>query len=216
MPTLIVIASANAHKAEEIQALLGPGFECRTLGDFPGAPEPEEDAATFAGNAVKKALSLVNWLKQNEDWREGWILADDSGLEVDALEGAPGVHSARYAATANHPGNSLDEKNNAKLLAELKGRARHHRAARFRCVIALARAGQYSQPQLFIGTCEGRIDEAARGEHGFGYDPLFYLPDLGKTSAELSPDHKNRISHRGQAARCMRDVIAKRLHANRH
>ena len=210
MPTLIVIASANAHKAEEIQALLGPGFECRTLGDFPGAPEPEEDAATFAGNAVKKALSLVNWLKQNEDWREGWILADDSGLEVDALEGAPGVHSARYAATANHPGNSHDEKNNAKLLAELKGRARHHRAARFRCVLALARAGQYSQPQLFIGTCEGRIDEAPHGEHGFGYDPRFIPEGHDQTFAQLGDSIKSQRSHRAAAWRQLKNWMEAR------
>ncbi len=208
MPTLIVIASANAHKAEEIQALLGPEFECRTLGNFPGAPVPEEDAATFAGNAVKKALSLVNWLKQNEDWREGWILADDSGLEVDVLEGAPGVHSARYAATANHPGNSHDEKNNAKLLAELKGRARHHRAARFRCVIALARAGQYGQPELFIGTCEGRIDEAPRGEHGFGYDPLFIPEGHEQTFAQLGDSIKSQLSHRAAALRQLKDWLA--------
>ena len=210
MPTLIVIASANAHKAEEIQALLGPGFECRTLGDFPGAPEPEEDAATFAGNAVKKALSLVNWLKQNEDWREGWILADDSGLEVDALEGAPGVHSARYAATANHPGNSHDEKNNAKLLAELKGRAPHHRAARFRCVLALARAGQYSQPQLFTGTCEGRIDEAPHGKHGFGYDPLFIPEGHDQTFAQLGDSIKSQLSHRAAALRQLKNWMEAR------
>ena len=152
MPTDIIIASANAHKAEEIQALLGPEFLCRTLQYFPDAPEVEEDAATFAGNAVKKALTLVNWLKQSEDHTEGWVLADDSGLEVDALDGAPGVLSARYAATERQPGNSPDERNNAKLLLELKGRAAHHRAARFRCVIALARAGEYSQPQIFNGT----------------------------------------------------------------
>jgi XTP/dITP diphosphohydrolase len=210
LPTLIVIASANAHKTEEIQTLLGPEFECRTLGDFPGAPEPEEDAATFAGNAVKKALSLVNWLKQNEDWQEGWILADDSGLEVDALEGAPGVHSARYAATANHPGNSHDEKNNAKLLAELKGRAPHHRAARFRCVLALARAGQYSQPQLFIGTCEGRIDEAPHGEHGFGYDPLFIPEGHDQTFAELGDSIKSQLSHRAAALRQLKNWMEAR------
>ena len=208
MPTLIVIASTNAHKAEEIQALLGPEFECRTLGDFPGAPEPEEDAATFAGNAVKKALSLVNWLKQNEDWREGWILADDSGLEVDALEGAPGVHSARYAVTANHPGNSHDEKNNAKLLAELKGRARHHRAARFRCVIALARAGQYVQPQLFTGTCEGRIEETVRGENGFGYDPLFIPEGHEQTFGQLGDSVKSQLSHRAAALQELKDWLA--------
>ena len=91
MATPVVIATGNAHKAEEIQALLGPDFACRTLADFPDAPEVEETARTLAGNAALKALSLVNWLKQNEDWNEGWVLADDSGLEVDALDGAPGA-----------------------------------------------------------------------------------------------------------------------------
>ena len=208
MPTVIIIASANAHKAEEIQALLGPEFLCRTLRDFPDAPEVEEDAATFAGNAVKKALTLVNWLKQSEDHTEGWVLADDSGLEVDALDGAPGVLSARYAATERQPGNSPDEKNNAKLLLELKGRAAHHRAARFRCVIALARAGQYNQPKIFNGTCEGRIEEAARGTHGFGYDPLFVPDGHEQTFGELGESVKSQLSHRSAALRELKDWLA--------
>ncbi len=207
MPTVIIIASANTHKAEEIQALLGPEFLCRTLRDFPDAPEVEEDAATFAGNAVKKALTLVNWLKQSEDHTEGWVLADDSGLEVDALDGAPGVLSARYAATERQPGNSPDEKNNAKLLLELKGRAAHHRAARFRCVIALARAGQYTQPKIFNGTCEGRIEEAARGTHGFGYDPLFVPDGHEQTFGELGESVKSQLSHRSAALRQLKDWL---------
>ena len=205
MPTDIIIASANTHKAEEIQALLGPEFLCRTLRDFPDAPEVEEDAATFAGNAVKKALTLVNWLKQSEDHTLGWVLADDSGLEVDALDGAPGVLSARYAATEKQPGNSLDEQNNAKLLMDLKGRAAHHRAGRFRCVIALARAGQYSQPQIFNGTCEGHIEEATRGTHGFGYDPLFVPEGHEQTFGELGDSVKNQLSHRSEALRQLKD-----------
>ena len=208
MPTDIIIASENAHKAKEIQALLGPEFLCRTLRDFPDAPEVEEDAATFAGNAVKKALTLVNWLKQSEDHTEGWVLADDSGLEVDALDGAPGVLSARYAATERQPGNSPDEKNNAKLLLELKGRAAHHRAARFRCVIALARAGQYNQPKIFNGTCEGRIEEAARGTHGFGYDPLFVPDGHEQTFGELGESVKSQLSHRSAALRELKDWLA--------
>ena len=208
MPTVIIIASANAHKAEEIQALLGPEFLCRTLRDFPDAPEVEEDAATFAGNAVKKALTLVNWLKQSEDHTEGWVLADDSGLEVDALDGAPGVLSARYAATERQTGNSPDEQNNSKLLLELKGRAAHHRAARFRCVIALAHAGQYSQPQLFIGTCEGRIDEAPHGEHGFGYDPLFIPEGHEQSFGQLGDSIKSQLSHRAAALRELKDWLA--------
>ena len=208
MPTVIIIASANAHKAEEIQALLGPEFLCRTLRDFPDAPEVEEDAATFAGNAVKKALTLVNWLKQSEDHTEGWVLADDSGLEVDALDGAPGVLSARYAATERQPGNSPDERNNAKLLLELKGRAAHHRAARFRCVIALAQAGQYNQPKIFNGTCEGRIEEAARGKNGFGYDPLFVPDGHEQTFGELGESVKSQLSHRSAALRQLKDWLA--------
>ena len=208
MPTVIIIASANAYKSEEIQALLGPEFLCRTLRDFSYAPEVEEDAATFAGNAVKKALTLVNWLKQSEDHTLGWVLADDSGLEVDALDGAPGVLSARYAATEKQPGNSLDEQNNAKLLMDLKGRAAHHRAGRFRCVIALARAGQYSQPQIFNGTCEGHIEEAARGTHGFGYDPLFVPDGHEQTFGELGNSVKNQLSHRSEALRQLKDWLA--------
>ena len=208
MPTDIIIASENAHKAKEIQALLGPEFLCRTLRDFPDAPEVEEDAATFAGNAVKKALTLVNWLKQSEDHTEGWVLADDSGLEVDALDGAPGVLSARYAATERQPGNSPDEKNNAKLLLELKGRAAHHRAARFRCVIALAQAGQYSHPKIFNGTCEGRIEEAARGKNGFGYDPLFVPDGHEQTFGELGESVKSQLSHRSAALRQLKDWLA--------
>ena len=208
MPTDIIIASENAHKAKEIQALLGPEFLCRTLRDFPDAPEVEEDAATFAGNAVKKALTLVNWLKQSEDHTEGWVLADDSGLEVDALDGAPGVLSARYAATERQPGNSPDEKNNAKLLLELKGRAAHHRAARFRCVIALAQAGQYSHPKIFNGTCEGRIEETARGKNGFGYDPLFVPDGLEQTFGELGESVKSQLSHRSAALRELKDWLA--------
>lgn len=199
MPTPLVIATSNPHKAEEIQALLGDGFDCRTLKDYPGAPEVEEDAATFAGNAAKKSLSLVNWLKQNEDFTDGWVLADDSGLEVDCLDGAPGVHSARYAATENHPGNSPDEQNNAKLLAELKGRSSHHRSARFRCVLALAAAGQYLRPQLFHGTCEGEIAPGLRGNEGFGYDPLFIPNGFEKTFGELGPKIKSQLSHRAAA-----------------
>ena len=208
MPIDIIIASANAHKAEEIQALLGPEFLCRTLRDFPDAPEVEEDAATFAGNAVKKALTLVNWLKQSEDHTEGWVLADDSGLEVDALDGAPGVHSARYAATDRQTGNSPDEQNNAKLLLELKGRVAHHRAARFRCVIALAQAGQYSHPKIFNGACEGRIEETARGENGFGYDPLFVPEGHEQTFGELGESVKSQLSHRSVALRQLKDWLA--------
>ena len=203
MPKLIVIASGNAHKAEEIQVLLGNGFECRTLKDYPNAPEVDETATTFAGNAVKKALSLVDWLKHEEDLTDGWVLADDSGLEVDCLDGAPGVRSARYAGGA-HEGNSPDEANNAKLLAELNGKPEHQRAARFRCVLALARAGEYGQPQLFDGTCEGHIAEATAGDEGFGYDPLFIPKNFADTFGTLGAEIKGMLSHRAAALRKMK------------
>lgn len=200
MPTRIVIASGNTHKAEEIQALLGDDFECRTLKDYPDAPEVEEDAATFAGNAVKKALSLVDWLKHNEDFAEGWVLADDSGLEVDALDGAPGVRSARYASSTTE-GNSPDEANNAKLLTALDGKPEHQRTARFRCVLALARTGAYGQPELFEGTCEGHIAEAPAGSEGFGYDPLFVPENFVDTFGTLGAEIKGMLSHRAAALR---------------
>ena len=203
MPTRIVIASGNTHKAEEIQALLGDDFECRTLKDYPDAPEVEEDAATFAGNAVKKALSLVDWLKHNEDFTEGWVLADDSGLEVDALDGAPGVRSARYASDTTE-GNSPDEANNAKLLTALDGKPEHQRTARFRCVLALARAGAYGQPELFEGTCEGYIAEAPAGSEGFGYDPLFVPENFVDTFGTLGAEIKGMLSHRAAALRKMK------------
>ena len=200
MPTRMVIASGNTHKAEEIQALLGDDFECRTLKDYPDAPEVEEDAATFAGNAVKKALSLVDWLKHNEDFAEGWVLADDSGLEVDALDGAPGVRSARYASSTTD-GNNPDEANNAKLLTALDGKPEHQRTARFRCVLALARTGAYGQPELFEGACEGHITEAPAGSEGFGYDPLFVPENFVDTFGTLGAEIKGMLSHRAAALR---------------
>ena len=200
MPTRIVIASGNTHKAEEIQALLGDDFDCRTLKDYPDAPGVEEDAATFAGNAVKKALSLIDWLKHHEDFAEGWVLADDSGLEVDALDGAPGVRSARYASDTTE-GNSPDEANNAKLLTALDGRPEHQRTARFRCVLALARAGAYGQPELFEGACEGRIAEVPAGSEGFGYDPLFVPENFVDTFGTLGAEIKGMLSHRAAALR---------------
>ena len=208
MPPQIVIASGNSHKAQEIQSLLGKEYTYLTLRDFPDAPEVKEDASSFAGNAVKKALSLVNWLKQNGTLSEGWILADDSGLEVDVLDGAPGVHSARYASTTQTD-NSSDEDNNSKLLRELTDRVEHHRTARFRCVIALAQAGEYAQPHIFEGSCEGRIAELASGEHGFGYDPLFIPNGFNISFGELGPEIKSQLSHRGAALRQLKDWLAK-------
>jgi XTP/dITP diphosphohydrolase len=177
----LLFATTNQGKLAELRGLLGPSAEVLSLADVPAAPEVEEDAATFEGNAVKKART---WLE-----RTGVAaLADDSGLCVDALGGAPGVQSARYAET--------DALRIARLLKELEGVPPEKRTARFACVLALARPD--GSLELARGTCEGRIGFAPRGVHGFGYDPIFELPD-GRTLAELTREQKSGLSHRGQA-----------------
>ena len=207
MPTQVLIASNNPHKADEIQKLLGSDYLCLSLRDFPDAPPVVEDANTFAGNAVKKALSLVNWLKINNGKIEGWILADDSGLEVDALEGEPGIYSARYASNNNQ--NCSDEANNSKLLDKLKGIEPSQRTARFRCVIALAKIGEYAQPQIFNGICEGRISKSASGVNGFGYDPLFIPKNFNNSFGELDSEIKNLLSHRASALHQLKEWLTK-------
>ncbi len=217
----LLIATRNAHKVAEIRAILGEGFRYLTLKDFPGAPNVIEDGATFAGNASKKAIELARWLNEaqlatlNLPPAVVSVLADDSGLEVDALNGAPGVHSARFAALdSGAAGNSSDADNNARLLRLLKSVPREKRTARFRCVLALTPviseqvesaspvcyADEYElQTRLFDGACEGRIEFAPRGQGGFGYDPLFIPSGFDKSFAELGEDVKNRLSHRAQA-----------------
>lgn len=208
--TTLLIATRNAHKVREVSQILGPDFRCLSLRDFPEAPDAVEDANTFAGNAKKKALTLAQWLALNRAALartippEGllYIIADDSGLEVDALNGAPGVHSARFAATG--PGNAPDATNNAKLLKLLEGRPARERAARFRCVLAVLRL-DFTKPispaeiVLFDGMCEGVISVAASGAGGFGYDPLFVPTGHTQSFAELGDDVKNEISHRARA-----------------
>lgn len=208
MPTLL-IATRNQHKVEEIQAILGDSHEYQTLNDFPNAPEVVEDADSFAGNAAKKAIELASWLaeSQNADETFGpggrvFVLADDSGLEVDALEGAPGVYSARYAALeSGAEGNSPDEENNARLLRELKDVPPERRTARFRCVIAILETapGMAGEATCFDGACEGRIEAGPRGEGGFGYDPLFVPDGFEESFAELGEGTKNQLSHRARA-----------------
>jgi XTP/dITP diphosphohydrolase len=206
--TTFLIATRNAHKVGEIRAILGAAFDFLTLNDFPGAPPVDEDADTFAGNATKKAVTLAHWLATQpaggQRARPDYVLADDSGLEVDALKGAPGVHSARFAA-AERKGNAPDADNNAKLLRLLQTVPTAQRTARFRCVIAIApvakERGEIIPPatQLFEGACEGRIQLAPSGRSGFGYDPLFIPRGFDQSFAELGEDTKNRLSHRGQA-----------------
>jgi XTP/dITP diphosphohydrolase len=211
MATLL-IATRNAHKVSEIRAILGTQFQFLTLNDFPNAPKIIEDADTFAGNATKKAAELAKWLAGKRPLPD-FVLADDSGLEVDALNGAPGVHSARYAAM-DAKDNAPDADNNAKLLRLLKTIPPEKRQARFRCVIALTPVisdrienaspvcyadDLESQTQLFDGACEGKIIFEPQGKNGFGYDPLFVPNGFAATFAELGDEVKNTISHRSKA-----------------
>lgn len=227
--TTLIIATRNAHKAEEIRAVLGGGFQFLSLKDFPSAPALVEDADTFAGNATRKAVQLAGWLIGNGGSRVGLVLADDSGLEVDALDGGPGVRSARFAASEVGSGtNALDAENNAKLLRLLGELPVERRTARFRCVIAVTplTMGHSEVPQrrlgllelehrtvLFQGACEGRIGFAARGKGGFGYDPLFIPDGFQETFAELGEDTKNQLSHRARALEQLRQHLVARSSA---
>jgi XTP/dITP diphosphohydrolase len=228
--TALLIATRNAHKAGEIRAILPERFRLFSLADFPAAPAVVEDAATFAGNATKKAVELARWLAgggAGDDvarlGKEAFVLADDSGLEVDALRGAPGVYSARFAALdTGCEGNSPDADNNAKLLRLLKDLPFERRTARFRCALALTPVARPSrqnaspvcaadelelQTELFDGTCEGRIAFARAGSGGFGYDPLFLPEGFDQSFAELGETTKNRISHRGKALQKLRQRL---------
>lgn len=182
----VVLATKNRGKAVEIARILeGAGLSIISLAEFPEAVLPPETGATMKENALLKARAVAKATGLP-------ALADDSGLEVDALGGAPGVYSARYSGE-----NATDEENYGKLLKELEGVPQEKRTARFRCVIALV--GYDSEERLFEGVFEGSITDAPRGVHGFGYDPVFLVPVTGKTSAELLPEKKNRISHRAKA-----------------
>ena len=222
--TTLIIATRNEHKVREIRAILGDRFRYLSLLDFREAPGVVEDQPTFAKNAAKKARELAKWFQRLDglDYRvpgaSGSVLADDSGLEVDALGGAPGVHSARFAAlgegaaasTAVPAVNSTDADNNAKLLRLLAEVPPEKRTARFRCVLSLI---QIKPPQptpaghLFDGTCEGRIAFEPAGQGGFGYDPLFVPAGHPQSFAELGEDVKNRISHRAQALEKLKKAL---------
>lgn len=200
----VILATRNRHKVAEFEALFRGWSCCRGLSDFPDAPELLEDTDTFAGNASRKAIQLAAWLAGQDGTAEAWVLADDSGLEVDALQGAPGVRSARFAAEeAGTVANAPDAANNAKLLRLLERVPAISRTARFRCCLALVKVPPPgaipAAPILFEGQCEGIIGFEPRGQQGFGYDPLFVPKDGTRTFAELTDIEKNSISHR-QAA----------------
>jgi XTP/dITP diphosphohydrolase len=228
--SILILATRNLHKAQEIRAILGPEHQVLTLTNFPGAPEVMEDAATFAGNATKKAVEVARWLSSRRSAggvlagaNPVFVLADDSGLEVDALNGAPGVHSARFAALdCGGAGNSTSTENNAKLLRLLARVPSKQRTARFRCVLALtpvlAHPPASASParstdefelhtRLFDGVCEGRITLAPRGEGGFGYDPLFEPAGYEQTFGELGEAVKNSLSHRARALDKLRNAL---------
>ncbi len=184
----LVVATRNPGKLRELRRLLGQsGIRVLSLADFPDLPEVEEDGATFAENARKKAETIARYSGRP-------TLADDSGLVVPALGGEPGVRSARYAGER-----ADDQANNRKLLAALRQVPDGQRQGAFVCVIALCRP--QGECRLFEGRLEGILLDAPRGAGGFGYDPLFFVPQQGKTLAELSLAIKNAISHRGQALR---------------
>lgn len=190
----LIIATRNAHKTAEIRAMIGGLFEVLDVTAFPECPEIEETGTTFLENARLKALGISTVLP-------GLVLSDDSGLEVDALGGAPGVWSSSYGGEeGNHA------RNNARLLAEMTGKA--DRRARFRCTMVLAGAGR--ELAHFSGTVEGRIIDAARGAKGFGYDPLFIPEGYQATFAELGDEVKNSLSHRSRALAKVIEHLGKR------
>ena len=197
--TRLVIASNNAGKLRELAAILGPlGFETVPQGEF-GVPEAEEPHDTFLENALVKARHCARLTGLP-------ALADDSGLCVDALGGAPGVHSAYFAGKDGDRA-TRDAANNARLVASLEGAT--DRSAHYTCVIVRVRAADDPEPLVCEGRWRGEIVATPRGAGGFGYDPYFFLPDLGRTAAELSADEKNRLSHRAIAVR----RLAERLRA---
>lgn len=199
----LVLATQNPDKVAEIRELLaGTGMVVQSLMDFPDAPEVEEDGGSFEENAIKKARAIVQATGLP-------ALADDSGLEVEALDGAPGVHSARFAGDHASYG-----ENNRKLLERLEDVPDEQRTARFRCVLALACPD--GAIRTFEGVCEGQITHSPRGQGGFGYDPLFLVPSLGKTFGEISRKEKSAISHRGRALQQLKAHIRAAREAHDH
>ena len=192
----VLIATSNPGKLRDFAgAAAAHGIEIAGIPNFSLLPLAIEDGQTFEENARKKAAEYSQYVPGEV------VVADDSGLEIDVLAGAPGVHSARYAADQPHlaDANTDDEENNARVLRELNSVPKEKRTGRFVCVLAAARDGQILD--TFRGVAEGIILDAARGTNGFGYDPLFYFPQIQKTFAELSAEEKSKYSHRGAAFR---------------
>jgi XTP/dITP diphosphohydrolase len=205
----LIVATGNPGKLREFRALLeGLPFDLHSLGEL-GVTSPEESGASFLENALLKArhalaAALAAGLGGASPLSVAAI-ADDSGLEVDALGGAPGIYSARYAGAG-----ADDAANNEKLLDALAGMCREQRTARYRCALAFVSGDPDQAPLTAEAVWEGTIVDTPRGLGGFGYDPYFWLPDLGVTAAQLDPEHKNRLSHRGIALRALRDQLLAR------
>ncbi len=191
----IIVATKNRGKIREIRkALKGKALRVYSLADFENVPTIEEDGKSFVENALKKALFYSKYFGK-------WTVADDSGLEVDALGGLPGVYSARYSGEG-----ASDRENNQKLLKEMKKIPSSKRKARFTCVMAMVAPD--GREAVVEGSCRGKIGTMEVGTRGFGYDPLFILPQYGKTMAQLTVEEKNRVSHRGKALKKLEKMLS--------
>lgn len=195
----LVIATFNPAKAREMRQILSscaPAMEYLTLSDFPGAIEADETGSTYAENALIKARAAAAFTGE-------WAVSDDAGLEIDALEGAPGLHSKRFEGVETDFPSKM-----RRILELLDGVPENERTARFRCCVALCPPPFYSGDcEVFEAVCEGRIAFEMRGTFGFGYDPIFYLPELGVHMAELPPDEKHKVSHRGKVLAMLCDRL---------
>ena len=192
----IIAATKNKGKVREIRkALKGLGLKIYSLNDFSDVPKIKEDGESYTENALKKARFYSKYFKK-------LTIADDSGLEVDMLKGLPGIYSARYAGEG-----ASDRKNNQKLLREMEGIRISKRGASFKCAMAIV--SYNGREAVAEGSCKGRIGFREMGEKGFGYDPIFILPQYGKTMAQLTLEEKNRVSHRGKALRKLKKIMTK-------
>lgn len=202
LPSRLIIATHNRSKAGEMVTILQsrfPSLELLTLADFDGAPEPEETGTTYAENAAIKSESAFRFTRE-------WSLADDAGLEIDALEGAPGLYSKRFG------GESLPfPQKMARIMELLKDVPDELRSARFRCCVAVTTDGG---TEVFEATCEGRIAREPSGAGGFGYDPIFYLPEKDCTMADLTAEQKHQISHRGKVLRLVSEWLERASQIN--
>lgn len=207
-PPVLVLGTTNAGKLRELAALLEPlGIACRSLADEPRAVEVDETGDSFAANAALKASQQAQALG-------AWVLAEDSGLVVPALGGAPGIYSARFAGAGNADGKA-DERNNALLLERLARHRGADRAAHYACHAALADPSG-AIVATAAGVCGGRITDVPEGAGGFGYDPLFIVPEYHRTFGELAPEVKSLISHRGRAMRAIIPAIVRHLAPRPH